>query len=174
MVGIENQLRYGANGKGGFGVDAVPPFDAQQTFTPREGAMVLFPPWLVHSVPPSPEALSGEDADKSARISLSFNLFGPWSATAQSTLMHAETDIIGMAAIAQEVCTPETSEPIVEAEATAENELGVEVTSADEARAEFEALLAGMGGVSQDAVRPPSMPSRRPSRGSYTPGREDL
>ena len=105
MVGIENQLRYGPKGKSGFGVDAVPPFDTQRSFEPRPGAMVLFPPWLVHSVPPSPEAGEGEsaeDADANARerrgvparlpcllaahlaafcfagISLSFNLFGPW------------------------------------------------------------------------------------------------
>ena len=105
MVGIENQLRYGPKGKSGFGVDAVPPFDTQRSFQPRPGAMVLFPPWLVHSVPPSPEAGEGEsaeDADANARerrgvparlpcllaahlaafcfagISLSFNLFGPW------------------------------------------------------------------------------------------------
>ena len=70
MVGIENQLRYGPKGKSGFGVDAVPPFDTQRSFEPRPGAMVLFPPWLVHSVPPSPEAGEGEsaeDADANAR-----------------------------------------------------------------------------------------------------------
>lgn len=171
MVGIENQLRYGANGKGGFGVDAVPPFDAHQTFTPREGAMVLFPPWLVHSVPPSPELQPGEDADKSARISLSFNLFGPWSATAQSTLLHAETDLIGAAA--EDAHKQGASDSVAKVEPAATDELGVEVSSADDARAEFEALLAGLGGVSPDVERPASMPSRPPRAGRYTPASKD-
>jgi hypothetical protein len=70
MVGIENQLRYGAKGKSGFGVDPAPPFDGQTQFEPRAGTMVLFPPWLVHSVPCTPMARPDEteaEADENAR-----------------------------------------------------------------------------------------------------------
>eukprot|EP01050_Picozoa_sp_SAG11_P024195 SAG11_NODE_5083_length_1669_cov_1.604459_2_plen_93_part_00 len=70
MISIENQLRYGPKGKGGFGIDPVPPFDTQSSIDPQPGSMVLFPPWLVHSVPPAPAATPNqteEEARSAAR-----------------------------------------------------------------------------------------------------------
>eukprot|EP00511_Aplanochytrium_stocchinoi_P006010 CAMPEP_0204826914 /NCGR_PEP_ID=MMETSP1346-20131115/4512_1 /ASSEMBLY_ACC=CAM_ASM_000771 /TAXON_ID=215587 /ORGANISM="Aplanochytrium stocchinoi, Strain GSBS06" /LENGTH=476 /DNA_ID=CAMNT_0051955149 /DNA_START=148 /DNA_END=1578 /DNA_ORIENTATION=- len=55
-----------------------PPFHRTVTITPKEGLLVLFPGWLVHSVKPS----VGLDVNKQKyRISISVNLKGEWQDT---------------------------------------------------------------------------------------------
>ena len=55
VAGLEHRLRYGGSG-GGSGGGAVSPFDGVVRLEPVAGECVLFPPWLVHSVPPGPAA----------------------------------------------------------------------------------------------------------------------
>ena len=71
IVGIESRLRYGSAGSGG---EATPPFDQPVHVEPRVGELIVFPPWLVHGVPPTtPEG--------TVRVSFSFNLLGGWNKT---------------------------------------------------------------------------------------------
>ena len=81
------------------GGGTVPPFDRAVSIAPAESECVLFPPWLVHSVPAGPvgEGHSarapvhtaavpwGESAahDELVRVSFSFNLLGRWEHTAR-------------------------------------------------------------------------------------------
>jgi len=69
MTGIENELRYNIKNMS----ESPPPFDLGHVIQPRSGDIVLFPPWLVHSVP-------NVDTNE-VRVSFSFNLRGPWSFT---------------------------------------------------------------------------------------------
>lgn len=50
---------------------ATPPFHGVFSHKPREGDLLLFPSFLVHSVAPS-------SAAQEPRISASFNIAGPW------------------------------------------------------------------------------------------------
>jgi predicted 2-oxoglutarate/Fe(II)-dependent dioxygenase YbiX len=51
----------------------LPPFDNRVTIYPKQGDLILFPSWLIHSVSPTP----GEEP----RISIPFNIEGRWDAT---------------------------------------------------------------------------------------------
>ena len=70
LSGIESELRYNIKNMS----EAPPPFDVGYSIQPTAGDIVLFPPWLVHSVP-------NVETDE-VRISFSFNLKGPWEFTA--------------------------------------------------------------------------------------------
>lgn len=60
-----------------------PPYHRTHTVTPREGLMVLFPGWLVHTVRES----TGLDVQKHGyRVSISVNLKGEWQDTTKLTL----------------------------------------------------------------------------------------
>jgi len=48
-----------------------PPFDTQIAIQPKEGDLLLFPPWLIHQVAPT--------EDTQERISIAFNIDGDWS-----------------------------------------------------------------------------------------------
>ena len=56
-------------------------------FRPKEGQLVLFPPWLYHGVPLVDSSSSGSAASDQARVSLAFNVTGayawgdPWDVT---------------------------------------------------------------------------------------------
>jgi uncharacterized protein (TIGR02466 family) len=56
-------------------------------FRPKEGQVVLFPPWLYHGVPLVDSSSSGNAASDEARVSLAFNVTGayawgdPWDVT---------------------------------------------------------------------------------------------
>ena len=83
VAGLEHRLRYGdGDGSGG----AVPPFDRAVSVAAAPGVCVVFPPWIVHSVPPAPDDGAGaaESAldDERLRVSFSFNLLGKWAHTA--------------------------------------------------------------------------------------------
>lgn len=97
VAGLEHRLRYGEQ-QGGGGGGALPPFDHTVAIRPEEGECVLFPPWLVHSVPPASlahdepqhseqdvEAALGAAArdEPLLRVSFSFNLLGRWEHTAR-------------------------------------------------------------------------------------------
>ena len=66
---------------------------------PKAGEMVIFPPWLVHSVPPGPKSAAGENGevmeekktneDELLRVSFSFNLLGRWQHTARTSTVVA-------------------------------------------------------------------------------------
>lgn len=73
VAGLESRLRYGEE-VGGAGGEAMPPFDGEHVIEPRTGECVVFPPWVVHSVPQT-------TADGVLRVSYSFNLLGGWDAT---------------------------------------------------------------------------------------------
>ena len=74
VAGLESRLRYG-DAAGAAAAAAVPPFDRGHSIEPAVGDCVLFPPWLVHSVPPT-------TPDECMRVSFSFNLLGGWKPTA--------------------------------------------------------------------------------------------
>jgi len=76
VAGLEHRLRYGESA--GAGEGALPPFDRTVAVAPRAGECVIFPPWLVHSVPPGPKE------DEMLRVSFSFNLLGRWEHTART------------------------------------------------------------------------------------------
>ncbi len=61
VAGLEARLRYGEGQS-----DAMPPFDRSVLIEPTEGEIVVFPPWLVHSVP---HAVAD---DETLRVSFSF------------------------------------------------------------------------------------------------------
>ena len=96
VAGLEHQLRYGGGGgAGGGGGEAVPPFNRTVSVEPTPGDLVVFPPWLVHSVPSGPSntkqaSTSGDglgsfaDEDELLRVSFSFNLLGRWEHTART------------------------------------------------------------------------------------------
>ena len=52
----------------------MPPFDGSITIEPKEGDLVIFPPWVPHQVGPT--------ASADPRISIAFNIPGDWEATA--------------------------------------------------------------------------------------------
>ena len=70
---------------------------------PKAGEMVIFPPWLVHSVPPGPKSegksAAGDNGevveekmtheDELLRVSFSFNLLGRWEHTARTSTLVA-------------------------------------------------------------------------------------
>ena len=77
-----------------------PPFTNRMMVRPRPGLLVLFPPWLTHSVAPTcskREAGGGSgsgsggggggDGGETLRVSLSFNLPGKWGATADASFV---------------------------------------------------------------------------------------
>jgi uncharacterized protein (TIGR02466 family) len=93
VAALEHRLRYGGDAADGGG--AVPPFHRGVCIAPAAGECVVFPPWLVHSVPPGPESgacgeqtgsVLGELAasDELLRVSFSFNLLGKWELTART------------------------------------------------------------------------------------------
>ena len=95
VAGLEHQLRYGGGGGAGGGGEAVPPFNRTVSVEPTPGDLVVFPPWLVHSVPSGPSntkqaSTSGDglasfaDEDELLRVSFSFNLLGRWEHTART------------------------------------------------------------------------------------------
>ena len=45
-------------------------------FHPRDGDLILFPPWLVHGVPPPPNRPEKSESTISSRVSLAFNVTG--------------------------------------------------------------------------------------------------
>jgi hypothetical protein len=51
----------------------LPPFDNRLTIQPKQGDLILFPSWLIHSVNPTPGS--------EPRISIPFNMDGTWEAT---------------------------------------------------------------------------------------------
>lgn len=65
-----------------------PPFHRTVALQPREGRLVLFPGWLVHSVLPSPELAPPTPEGDGYRVSLSLNLKGEWQDTASLHLKH--------------------------------------------------------------------------------------
>ena len=108
IAGLEHRLRYGgSDSSDDAGGAAIAPFDRTVSIDPEEGSCVIFPPWLVHSVPIGPEAhprgdnLDGSgprsvssldsptapnDAaeDELLRVSFSFNLLGRWEHTVRT------------------------------------------------------------------------------------------
>ena len=114
VASLETRLRYGGSAGAGAGAGAgeggaMPPFDRSVRLEPLEGECVLFPPWVVHSVPPTSGRTSAEGAgsrgrsggegggsvgaaaedaaaDALLRVSFSFNLLGHWAHTAQTKL----------------------------------------------------------------------------------------
>jgi len=50
-----------------------PPFGGRIFHKPKEGELVLFPPWLTHGVTPT--------SSLDPRVSISFNLMGDWTKT---------------------------------------------------------------------------------------------
>ena len=110
VAGLEHRLRYGADGASHAGAEALPPFDRTVALEPRPGECVLFPPWLVHSVPPrGPEHAPLDEAvelttvgagerrlgenphgdlarDEMLRVSFSFNLLGRWEHTSRTRM----------------------------------------------------------------------------------------
>ena len=82
------------------GGGALPPFNRAVSISPAPGDCIVFPPWIVHSVPPSTAAQHGskeegggdeeEDLDRALseddllRVSFSFNLLGRWEHTART------------------------------------------------------------------------------------------
>ena len=70
LVRVENQLRYGMP----VAVQSPPPFHRKYQHRPRDGELVLFPPWIIHQVVPG---------TSHRRVSLSCNLVGPWDVLSQ-------------------------------------------------------------------------------------------
>ena len=84
VAGLEHRLRYGdGDGSGG----AVPPFDRAVSVAAAPGVCVVFPPWIVHSVPPAPDderRRGGVGARRraAARLLLVQPAVGKWAHTA--------------------------------------------------------------------------------------------
>ena len=138
MIGVESELRYG---KGALALDCMPPFDRRHSVRAAAGQLVVFPGWMVHEVPPAQN-------ERVERISFSFNLTGPWEASACPPRVH-ELEY-----------RPPTGDDAVP-EYSGEDEAVATVTQ-EGAQAEFEAMLRGLGGIKAGATRPSGMPARRP------------
>ena len=87
-----------------------PPFHRTLTVTPREGLLVLFPGWLVHSVLPanataetsvgagvgaggSESESESDSAGYEYRVSVSMNLKGEWQDTGNLVVDHVPFDV---------------------------------------------------------------------------------
>ena len=66
------------------------PFAEMVGFDPKEGRMLVFPPWLAHRVAPAPapDANAQEGVQAQPRVSFSFNLLGGWAATSHAKVRH--------------------------------------------------------------------------------------
>ena len=101
IAGLEHRLRYGgSDSNDGARGAAIAPFDQTVSINPKAGSCVVFPPWLVHSVPIGPAMRSAAGGRRSGgppldspattydaaddellRVSFSFNLLGRWEHT---------------------------------------------------------------------------------------------
>jgi len=54
----------------------LPPFEHSYAHVPKQGAMAVFPSWLVHEVLPTSSAVGTQH-----RVAISFNLLGQWEST---------------------------------------------------------------------------------------------